>query len=42
MDVSSVSASKMNTGSLDPEGKYQTLSNEELLEIDCDVLIPAA
>jgi glutamate dehydrogenase (NAD(P)+) len=42
LDASVVSASKMNTGALDPGGKHQELSNDELLEIDCDVLIPAA
>jgi glutamate dehydrogenase (NAD(P)+) len=42
LDALSVSASKLKFGALDPEHRYQAITNEELLEIDCDVLIPAS
>jgi glutamate dehydrogenase (NAD(P)+) len=42
LDALSVSASKLKFGALDPEHRYQAITNGELLEIDCDVLIPAS
>ena len=42
LDVAAVIAHKRETGSVVGTPHTQTITNEELLELECDILIPAA
>ena len=42
LDLNKLVAHKRNAGQIDGCGLGETVSNEDILEVDCDILIPAA